>query len=75
MKDKRTLLLNNHRFCHEEKLAIADTVNYIYSSWLLKSDRQHTSGPDLEIYTDEFDAVSENSVMYYAIPIKPILHQ
>ena len=49
---------------------IDGTVNYIYSSWLLKSGKNHTSGPDLEVYDHEYDSVSENSVMYYAIPVK-----
>ena len=48
---------------------IDNTVNYIYSSWLLKSGRQHTYGPDLEIYGPEYLPISERSVMHYAIPI------
>jgi len=49
---------------------INNTVNYIYTSWLLKSGKQHTYGPDLEIYGPEYLPVSENSVMHYAIPIE-----
>ena len=48
---------------------IDNTVNYIYSSWLLNSGKRHTTGPDLEIYDDQYDAISDKSVMYYAIPI------
>ena len=45
------------------------TVNYIYSSWLFRSGRRHTYGPDLEIYGPEYDLDSTDSVMHYAIPI------
>lgn len=59
------------RFTHKGGVNLIDnTVNYLYSSWLLKSGRRHTSGPDLEIYDHEYDPVSESSVMYYAIPIE-----
>jgi AraC family transcriptional regulator len=62
---------NYAKFTHRgEVKSIDNTVNYIYSSWLLKSGRHHTSGPDLEIYDQEYDPVSENSVMYYAMPIE-----
>lgn len=49
---------------------IDNTVNYIYSSWLLNSGKRHTTGADLEIYDHQYDAVSDKSVMYYAIPIE-----
>lgn len=59
------------KFTHKgEAKQIDNTVNYIYSTWLLKSGKRHTSGADLEIYNYEYDPVSENSVMYYAIPIE-----
>ena len=59
------------KFTHRgEVKSIDNTVNYIYSSWLLKSGWHHTSAPDLEIYDHKYDPVSENSVMYYAIPIE-----
>lgn len=48
---------------------IDNTVNYIYSNWLLQSDSFHTSGPDLEIYNSDYNPISDESVMYYAIPI------
>lgn len=48
---------------------IDNTVNYIYSSWLLQSGENHTLGPDLEVYGQEYDSISQHSVMYYAIPI------
>lgn len=60
------------RFTHKgESNNINNTVNYIYSSWLLTSNEQHTGGPDLEVYGTEYDPVSATSVMYYAIPLKP----
>ena len=64
-------LSNYAKFTHKGNAKDIDsTVNYIYSSWLLKSSKAHSSGPDLEVYGDEYDPVSESSVMYYAIPIK-----
>jgi len=64
-------LSNYAKFTHKGDLKNIDrTVNYIYSSWLLKSTKTHTSGPDLEVYDHEYDPLSKNSVMYYAIPIK-----
>jgi AraC family transcriptional regulator len=45
------------------------TVNYIYSSWLLQSGLRHTYGCDLEFYGSEYEANSEKSVIYYAIPV------
>ena len=47
-----------------------DTVNYIYSSWLLQSDKNHTYGADIEFYGPEYKDDAEDSVVYYAIPIK-----
>ncbi len=47
-----------------------NTVNYIYSSWLLRSELRHTFAPDLEIYGPEFAYQSEDSVVYYAIPVE-----
>ncbi|MCV2402923.1 AraC family transcriptional regulator [Marinomonas sp. C2222] len=48
------------------------TIGYIYSSWLLRSDMKHTYGPDVETYGPEFEYLSDSSVVYYAIPIEPI---
>lgn len=62
---------NYAKFTHSgEVKSIDNTVNYIYSSWLLRSGKHHTSGPDLEIYDHKYDPVSESSVMYYAVPIE-----
>jgi len=64
-------LSNYAKFTHKGSAKnIDNTVNYIYGSWLLKSGVNHTSGPDLELYDRQYDPVSKNSVMYYAIPIK-----
>ncbi|MCF6288512.1 MAG: effector binding domain-containing protein [Proteobacteria bacterium] len=49
---------------------IDNTVNYIYSSWLLKSGYAHTYAADLEFYGSNFDQLSAQSEMHYAIPIK-----
>lgn len=47
-----------------------DTVNYIYSSWLLQSDKNHTYGADIEFYGPEYHDDADDSIVYYAIPIK-----
>lgn len=47
-----------------------NTVNYIYSSWLMQSDKRHSYGPDIEIYGSGYIPDSEESVIHYAIPIK-----
>ena len=67
-----TIPLSNYaKFTHKGYAKKIDgTVNYIYSSWLLNSGKHHTSGPDLEVYDHQYDSLSENSVMYYAIPVK-----
>ncbi len=63
-------LANYAKFTHRGEVKYIDsTVNYIYSSWLLKSGKRHTSGPDLEIYGPRYHSTSEKSVMHYAIPI------
>ncbi len=60
------------KFTHQGDMKnLNDTINYIYSSWLLKSGKQHTSAPDLEVYKpDEYEPCSASSKMYYAIPIQ-----
>ena len=47
------------------------TVDYIYSNWLFRSGMKHTYGPDIEIYGSGFKPDSEDSVIYYAIPVEP----
>ena len=57
-------------FRHQGDARLLDnTVNYIYSNWLLNSGQRHTSGPDLEIYDAAYIADSDLSVMHYAIPV------
>ena len=59
------------RFAHRGLVANVNmTVNYIYSSWLLRSGMRHTYGCDLELYGEEYQADSDKSVIYYAIPIE-----
>jgi AraC family transcriptional regulator len=59
------------RFAHRGQIsAINMTVNYIYSSWLLRSDMRHTYGCDLEFYGDEYIPDSDQSVIYYSIPVE-----
>ena len=48
---------------------INNTVNYIYSSWLLRSGMKHTYAADLEFYGAEYHPVSDESVIHYAIPV------
>lgn len=58
------------KFTHTGKIHnINNTVNYIYSSWLLQSGMRHTYGADLEIYGAEYHPVSDKSVIHYAIPV------
>ena len=63
------------KFRHKgQPLAVNNTVNYIYSSWLMQSGKQHdyhhTYQADIEIYGDEYIPDSDDSVIYYAIPIE-----
>jgi len=58
------------KFTHKGNVAnINNTVNYIYSSWLLQSNKWHTYAPDIEIYGSEYIPDSDESVIHYAIPI------
>lgn len=49
--------------------ALDNTVNYVYSSWLLGSGETHSGGPDLEVYGRDYDPHSKESVIHYAIPL------
>lgn len=58
------------RFSHQGPAkGIDNTVNYIYSSWLLSAGAVHTGGMDLEVYGARYHPTAENSLMHYAIPI------
>jgi AraC family transcriptional regulator len=59
-------------FTHRGPVAALDhTVNYAYSSWLLASGQQHDGGWDAEIYGDHYHPTDANSVIHYAMPIRP----
>ncbi|EPJ51786.1 MAG: transcriptional regulator protein [Osedax symbiont Rs2] len=47
-----------------------NTVNYVYSSWLLGSGERHSGGPDLEVYGRDYDPRFEDSKIQYAIPLR-----
>jgi AraC family transcriptional regulator len=47
------------------------TVSYVYSTWLMRSGMRHTYGPDLEIYDERYQPDSPNSIVLYAIPVRP----
>jgi AraC family transcriptional regulator len=58
------------KFTHKGNVAsINNTVNYVYSSWLMQSDKRHTYGADMEVYGEEYIPDSDDSVIYYSIPI------
>ncbi len=58
------------KFTHKGEVKnINNTVNYIYASWLLRSGMRHSYGADLELYGTDYDPVSDQSVIHYAIPI------
>jgi len=59
------------KFTHKGNVKnINNTVNYIYSSWLMQSSKRHTYGADIEIYGDQYIPDSDESVIYYMIPIE-----
>lgn len=58
------------KFTHKGNVkGLNNTVNYIYSSWLLQSGKKHTYAADLEFYAEDYHPTSNNSVMYYSIPV------
>ena len=58
------------KFAHTGAVSHLDnTVNYIYSSWLLNACTKHSYGPDIEIYGEEYQPNSNDSVIYYSIPL------
>lgn len=54
--------------------SLNNSVNYIYSSWLFESGARHNYGADLEIYGEEYCPDTDDSAIYYAIPLerKPV---
>jgi predicted transcriptional regulator YdeE len=58
------------KFAHRGPAPQIDhTVSYVYSTWLARSGRRHSYGPDLEIYGAEYHPTGEDSRLDYAIPI------
>lgn len=57
-------------FTHRGHLQRLDqTVNYIYSSWLTRSGLRHSYGADLEVYGPSYQHDSEESLVFYSIPV------
>jgi len=52
--------------------SVNQSISYIYSSWLMNSNMRHTYDADVETYSYEFIPKSEDSIIYYAIPVEPI---
>ncbi len=58
------------RFLHRGDVKnINHTVNYIYSSWMLNSNYQHSYGIDIEEYGEKYHPTSRDSEVFYLIPI------
>lgn len=58
------------KFTHQGDVKLLNnTVNYIYSSWLLQSNRQHTLAADIEAYAEDYVPDSDDSIIHYSIPI------
>ena len=58
------------KFTHQGDVSSLDnTVNYIYSSWLLSSKYKYGNTADIEAYGSEYHPTSDESVMYYLVPI------
>lgn len=58
------------KFTHKGEVKNIDrTVNYIYSSWLLQSEKRHTYSADLEIYGADYYPGPHGKI-HYAIPIE-----
>lgn len=58
------------KFSHRgEVKQLNNTVNYIYSNWLLKSGFRHSYRADIEFYGEQYDPVSSDSLIHYAIPV------
>ncbi|SDE07847.1 AraC family transcriptional regulator [Kordiimonas lacus] len=50
---------------------LAHTKNYIYGSWLPKSGRVRTDGPQYTLYSNDRDPRAEGAEMYIHIPLEP----
>jgi AraC family transcriptional regulator len=49
---------------------LAHTKNYIYGSWLPKSGRTRTDGPQFSLYSDDHDPRSASAEIYLYIPLE-----
>ena len=59
------------KFTHRGDVGnINHTVNYIYSTWLLNSDLEHTYGADIEEYGERYQPNSSESEIHYLIPVR-----
>lgn len=46
------------------------TYDRIYNEWLPQSGLKRAPGPDLEVYTQEFDDFKPNSVLHLWVPVE-----
>jgi AraC family transcriptional regulator len=51
---------------------IGQTYEMIRQEWLPTSGYHQTTGPDFELYDEQFDPGNVNSVMYLYIPVEPV---
>lgn len=59
------------KFKHKGQFdTLNNSVNYIYSSWLFESGHRHNYAADLEIYGAEYNPASDDSIIYYTIPLE-----
>jgi AraC family transcriptional regulator len=59
------------KFTHRGDVGnINHTVNYIYSTWLLNSDLEHTYGVDIEEYGERYQPNSSESEIHYLVPVR-----
>jgi AraC family transcriptional regulator len=49
---------------------LGSTLEHIHGTWLPASEYQHTDGPALELYDEDFDPGNPDSLMYVYIPIE-----
>jgi len=58
------------RFTHKGPLTnLPHTVNYIWGTWLPKSEYKHAHSPDFELYDERFDAKSLTGEIDIFVPI------
>jgi len=58
------------RFTHKGPLTnLPHTINYIWGTWLPKSDYKHSSSPDFELYDERFDVKTLSGEVDIFVPI------